>query len=89
MDFVKAQYELCELVPASEAKAIADKAPFTLEKQSVAYAINSAANTGAHEVTWSKPLSAEMIQLLKDNNYTVVQNTRAADPDTSWKIAGF
>ena len=89
MDFVKAQYELCELVPASAAKEIADAAPFTLEKQSVAYAINSAANTGAHEITWSKPLSSEMIDLLESNGYQVTQNLRAADPNKSWKIAGF
>lgn len=89
MDFVKAQYQMCDLVTAAEAKAVADEAPFVLEKQSVAYAINSAANTGAHEVTWSKPLSPEMIDLLKENGYHVIQNTRAADPETSWKITGF
>ena len=91
MDFVTAPYKLCELVPASEAKEMANKAEFILEQQSVAYAINSAAKTGAHEVTWSKPLSDEMITLLESEEYgyTLTKNLRAADPNTSWTISGF
>ena len=88
-DFVTPIYKQVELVPASEAKAIADAAPFILEKQSVAHAINNAANTGAHSVRWSKPLSDDMIALLKENGYTVTKNSRAADPNVSWTIAGF
>lgn len=89
MEFVTAPYKLCELVPASQAKEMADKAVFILEQQSVAYAINSAAKTGEHNVKWSKPLSDEMIALLEENGYTVTKNLRAADPDTSWTISGF
>ena len=88
-DFVTPIYKQVELMTASEAKAVADAAPFTLEKQSVAHAINNAANTGAHSVTWSKPLSDDMVALLKENGYTVNKNIRAADPNTSWTIAGF
>lgn len=91
MDFVTAPYKLCELVPASEAKEMADKAVFILEQQSVAYAINSAAKTGEHEVTWSKTLSDEMVALLESEEYgyKVKKNLRAADPDKSWTISGF
>ena len=88
-DFVTPIYKQLELVTAEEAKAIADAAPFILEQQSVAHAINNAANTGAHSVTWSKPLSSKMVELLKEKGYTVNVNVRAADPNTSWIIAGF
>lgn len=89
MDFVTPIYQQIDLVPASEAKAVADAAPFIHEKQSVAHAINNAANTGAHSVLWSKPLSKEMIELLETNGYTVTKNSRAAYPDRSWTISGF
>ena len=88
-DFVTPIYKQVELMTAAEAKAVADAAPFTLEQQSVAHAINNAANTGAHAITWSRPLSDAMIALLEEKGYTVTKNGRAADPDTSWTITGF
>lgn len=89
MDFVTPIYQQIELMTAAEAKAIADAAPWILEQQSVAHAINNAANTGAHAITWSKPLSDDMVALLEEKGYTVVKNSRAADPNTSWTIFGF
>ena len=89
MDFVTPIYKQIELMTAEEAKAVADAAPFNLEQQSVAHAINNAANTGAHSITWSRELSDAMVELLKEKGYTVIQNSRAADPNTSWTITGF
>ena len=89
MDFVTPIYQQIELIPASEAKKIADDAPFILEQQSVAHAINNAANTGAHSVLWSRELSDAMVELLEEKGYTVLKNDRAANPDYSWTITGF
>lgn len=87
MDFVTPIYQQIELVTASEAKAMAEAAPFILEQQSVSHAIRNAANTGAFNVQWSKPLSDEMITLLRSKGYTVTSNDRAAYPDWCWIIS--
>lgn len=87
MDFVTPIYQQIELVDASEAKKKADEAPFILEQQSVAHAINNAANTGTYSVRWSRELSDDMVELLKSKGYTVVKNDRAANPDWCWTIS--
>ena len=81
--------ELTELKQATEVKTVADSAVQTQEEQSVAHAINTAANTGQHCITWSKSLSKETITLLESKGYQVVPNDRAADPSYSWTIRGF
>lgn len=81
--------ELTDLKPATDVKAVADEAVKILEEQAVAAAINSAANTGQHSITWSKSLSDAIQVVLKGQGYTVTRNTRAADPDFSWTIGGF
>ena len=58
-----------------------------IEKETVAAAINNAANTGAHSITWSKPLSAELLATLKAQGYYVIKNSRAANPGCSWTIS--
>lgn len=87
MDFVTPIYQQIELVPASEAKEMAEKAPFIHEQHSVSHAIRNAANTGAFEVRWSKPLSDEMVAILRENGYTVSKVERAANPDWCWTIS--
>lgn len=87
MDFVTPVYKQIELVTASEAKTMADEAPFILEQQSVAHAINNAANTGTYSLRWSRELSDAMVELLKSKGYTVYKNDRAANPDWSWTIS--
>lgn len=79
--------ELTELKPASEVAQIASEAEFIHEKESVAAAINNAANTGTRSIRWSKPLSDKMQEELEAQGYRVTQNDRAADPDTSWTIS--
>lgn len=81
--------ELTTLKSASEVKTVADSAVATIEQQTVAAAINSAANTGQHSITWSKPLSDTLKATLEGLGYTVTSNRRAADPDYSWTISGF
>lgn len=87
MDFVTPIYQQIDLVTASEAKQRADEAPFILEQQSVAHAINNAANTGAYSVRWSRDLSDAMVELLKSKGYMVYKNDRAANPDWCWTIS--
>ena len=52
-------------------------------------AINTAANSGAHSIMWSKELSEAMKSLLKSNNYEVIPNGHAADSSKSYIIRGF
>lgn len=79
--------ELIELKSASEVHTVADGARAIIEEETMAAAINSAANTGEHAITWSNIISEELEQKLKDMGYRVVKNVRAADPDKSWTIS--
>lgn len=81
--------ELTILKSASEVKAVADEAVQIIEQQTMAAAINSAANTGQHSITWSKPISDALKAVLEGQGYTVTKNNRAADPNYSWTISGF
>lgn len=78
--------EMTELKPASEVKAIADSAVSIIEQETVAAAINQAANTGGHAITYSKPISNELVKTLQAQGYNVTKNSRAANPDCSWII---
>ncbi len=79
--------EITELKSASEVSAVADDATAIIEEQTMAAAINKAANTGEHFITWSKPISEELEQKLEDMGYRVVKNVRAANPEFSWTIS--
>ena len=81
--------QLIELKPASEVKSVADSALLVQEKQAVAFAINSAANSGQHEIVISKSLSDAIIEELEGLGYIVVSNPGAADPSKIYKIMGF
>lgn len=81
--------DITTLIPASDAKAVADGAADTIEEQTVAAAINTAANAGQHSITWSKPISNTLKSTLEDLGYRVISNVRAADPSCSWTINGF
>lgn len=78
--------ELTQLKAASAVKSVAEEAVHIIEEQTVAAAINGAANTGATSITWSKTLSDEMITELKAQGYKVIKNGHAADPNFSWTI---
>ena len=81
--------ELTILKSANEVKAVADEAVQIIEQQTMAAAINSAANTGQHSITWSKPISDALKAVLEGQGYIVTKNNRAADPNYSWTISGF
>lgn len=77
------------LIAASAAKAVADSALADLEQQSMAYCINSAANTGEHFTAWDKPISSALLSVLEGQGYTVTRNPNSADPSMSYIIGGF
>lgn len=81
--------ELIELKSAADVKAVADEAIDIQEEQSVAYTINTAANTGEHSVKWQHPLSDKLLQKLEDKGYTVKKVPQAANPNYAWIIEGF
>lgn len=79
--------EMTELKSASAVSEVAKEAVAIIEKQTVAYAINQAANTGEHSITYSKIISDELQELLRAQGYKVTRNSRAADPNKSWTIS--
>lgn len=81
--------DMTTLIAASAAKAVADSAIEDLEQQSMAYCINSAANTGEHFTAWDKPISPALKTLLEGQGYTVTKNPCSANPDMSYIIGGF
>lgn len=81
--------EITELKSASVVSEVAKAADAIHERQSVAALINNAANVGQHSVTWNHSLSEELQVTLKAQGYKITRNTRAADPNMSWTIAGF
>ena len=78
--------EITELKSAAEVEAVAKEAAAIIEQQTMAAAINNAANTGSHSITWSKPISDALYAALKAQGYHVLKNSHAADPNKSWTI---
>ena len=78
--------KLNELVSASSAKSTSDSAVDDINLQQVAYAINSAANTGQTEVVVMTPLTDNTLTQLEANGYTVVYKKSGAELTTviSW-----
>lgn len=83
------QDELITLITAAVAKDVADTAHQTQQEQSVAFAINSAANTGAHTCLYNHPLSDTTIATLKSKGYTVEIIPDSAVPGSQYVIGGF
>jgi hypothetical protein len=83
------QDELTTLIAASAAEAVADTAQQTLQEQSVAYTINTAANTGAHTCLYNHPLSEDTITILTSKGYTVEIVEGSARPGSQYVIGGF
>ncbi len=81
--------ELTTLIPASEAKEVANSAQLEHEKQSVAALINNAANTGEHCAVWQHPMSDALRSILEDNGYRIMTLSQVADPTKSYRIEGF
>ena len=68
---------LTELVSASEAKAVADTAEHDHQVETIAYAINTAANTGCTEVMINQPIYPEIISQLTGLGYLVTPAGKA------------
>lgn len=81
--------DMIVLKSASEVKTVADEAMKIHEEQSVAYAINSAANSGQHSIIYAHNLSDAIKEVLRGQGYSVTKNGRAADPDFHYIIGGF
>lgn len=79
--------DLTTLQAAATVKDAADSAESIHEEQSVAYAINTAANSGEHRVRFSKPISAELQEKLETNGYTVYRDLSSVLPQ--YIIEGF
>lgn len=77
------------LIDSQEAREISNESPLQLERQSVAYCINTAVYTGLHETLWQHPLSEELKAELEALGYQVRNDAKSADPNTAWIIGGF
>jgi len=85
------QDELTTLKAATAVKTVAEGAVAELEEMSVAHAINTAANTGAYEVVYSKPISAALKTKLAGQGYVLSSPSPIArvgdEVIISWKDA--
>lgn len=79
--------DMATLTTASAAKTTAASAADDLEEMSVAHCINEAANTGAMEALYGKPISAAMLTKLESKGYTVTAPAPIAKPGDVWIIS--
>ena len=78
--------ELNQLQSAADAKTVAESSEVESQTQSIAYAINTAANTGEKSVVYLTPLIPEVRTTLEAEGYTI--EDRDAIPSgvvISWK----
>lgn len=77
---------LTKLIPAADAKTVSAGAQIAQQVNAVAYAINSAANTGEFRAIYNGALLSEVVSLLTDQGYNVAVNSRAAHAESviSW-----
>jgi hypothetical protein len=84
------QDELTTLKSATEVKSVASTAELDQETNTVAYYINSAANTGNTQVLINHKLSESLANTLKSKGYILTYNKYIADPSAevtiSWDI---
>lgn len=64
--------DMTTLQAASAIKTVASGAVAELEEMSVAHCINEAANTGAYEATYARPISEALKTKLVSQGYTLV-----------------
>lgn len=83
------QNEMTTLKTAADVKTVASGAVAELEEMQVAACINEAANTGAYEAVYCKPISAALRTKLTGNGYTLTPIQPLAKPGDetiiSWK----
>ena len=78
---------LTTLLPASEAKSIADGMLLYQEQAAIAALINGAVNTGGYEVRYNQPISSETLELLQSNGYIVKSVECSAIKDSQYDIS--
>ena len=85
------QDEMTTLKTASAVKTVAAGAIEELEEMQIAHCINEAANTGAYEVVYCRPISASLKTKLTNKGYTLTSPLPIAKPGDetiiSWKDA--
>lgn len=81
-----AKDNMTTLVSAADARTIAKSALLIQEEATIAYAINSAVNTGLTEVLYNNIISDAMIAELQSLGYTVNLIKDNAKPGTQYKI---
>lgn len=81
---------LDQLIPASDAKNIADAALELQEQRQIAYAINNAVNTGGYSCYYNHEISDNVKDIVEGQGYTLEK-----DPDAvhtiykiSWETPG-
>lgn len=79
--------DLNKLKPAAEVKQVAETSEDTIQTRSVAYAINSSANSGEVRVKYEEPLRPNVRTLLEENGYKLTATGNAAKNMTiiSWE----
>lgn len=83
---IKAE-NLTTLIPASQAKQIADGMLIYQEQASIAALINGAVNTGGYSVRYNQPISETTLVLLKDSGYIVKPVECSALKDSQYDIS--
>lgn len=78
--------DMIVLYPASESKDRSDAAEYLQEIQSIAYAINSAANTGKHKISWNHEISEAAKSMLVSKNYVITQISESVYPERTYEI---
>ena len=72
--------DMTTLISAASAKTVANTAVDELEEMQIAHCINEAANTGATEAYYAKPISKTMLTKLTTEGYTVIAPAPLAKP---------
>ena len=72
--------DMTTLQTASAVNTVASSAVAELEEMQVAHCINEAANTGAYQTVYCRPLSSTMITKLESKGYTLISPAPMAKP---------
>lgn len=79
--------DMAKLIPASEAKSIAESAELYHELAALAHLINQAANTGEKQVWVNTPISDDAKKELEGQQYKVESVKESAKKDSQYIIS--
>lgn len=80
MSLIKKE-DMATLYPAAQSRTTSAGAAVEQNRMTVAYAINSAANTGLYSAAVSSPILPEVLQELEEKGYLVQNSGYAKDSD--------